>query len=70
MGEAIGFSKRGSRLTVFVGSKTMDEFIGRDLREKIENPLIFQPPGAAAASPVSGAWGGMPYRRQEDQISN
>lgn len=31
----------------------MDKFIGRDLREKLENPLIFQPPGAAAASPVS-----------------
>jgi hypothetical protein len=53
MGEAIGFSRRGSRLTVFVASKTMEKYIGRDLREKIENPLIFQPPGAAAASPVS-----------------
>jgi hypothetical protein len=31
----------------------MDEYIGRDLREKIENPVIFQPPGAAAASPVT-----------------
>jgi hypothetical protein len=28
-------------------------FLGRDLKEKLENPLIFQPPGAAAASPVS-----------------
>jgi hypothetical protein len=53
MGQAIGFSRRGSRLTVFVNSKTMDEYIGRDLREKIENPVIFQPPGAAAASPVT-----------------
>ncbi|MGH6923169.1 MAG: P63C domain-containing protein [Propylenella sp.] len=53
MGQAIGFSRRGSRLTVFVNSKTMDGYIGRDLREKIENPLIFQLPGAAAASPVS-----------------
>lgn len=31
----------------------MDDYIGRDLREKIENPFVFQPPGAAAASPVS-----------------
>ncbi len=53
MGQAIGFSRRGSRLTVFVKSKTMDGYIGRDLRQKIENPLIFQLPGAAAASPVS-----------------
>ena len=53
MGHAIGFSRRGSRLTVFVKSKTMDGYIGPDLRGKIENPLIFQLPGAAAASPVS-----------------
>jgi hypothetical protein len=53
MGQAIGFSRRGSRLTVFVNSKTMEDYIGRDLREKIENPIVFQPPGAAAASPVT-----------------
>jgi hypothetical protein len=53
LGQAIGFSRRGSRLAVFVNSKTMEEYIGRDLREKIDNPLIFQPPGAAAASPVT-----------------
>lgn len=53
MGSAIGFSRRGSRLKVFVNSKAMDGYIGRDLREKIENPLVFQLPGAAAASPVS-----------------
>src|SRR4051794_14507806 len=35
MGQAIGFSRRGSRLIVFVKSKTMDDYIGRDLREKI-----------------------------------
>ena len=53
MGQAIGFSRRGSRLTVFVNSKQMERYIGRDLREKIENPIVFQPPGAAAASPVT-----------------
>lgn len=53
MGEAIGFSRRGSRLTVFVNSKTMDDYIGRDLREKFNNPLIFQPPKAAAVSGVA-----------------
>jgi hypothetical protein len=53
MGQAIGFSRRGSRLAVFINSKTMEGYIGRDLRDKIENPLIFQPPGAAAASPVT-----------------
>jgi len=53
MGSAIGFSRRGSRLKVFVNSKAMDEYIGRDLREKIENPLVFQRPGSAAANPLS-----------------
>lgn len=38
---------------VFVNSRTMDGYLGRELRDKIENPVIFQPPGAAAASPVS-----------------
>ena len=53
MGQAIGFSRRGSRLTVFVNSQTMDRYIGRDLREKLENPLIIQPVGAAATLGVS-----------------
>jgi hypothetical protein len=53
MGQAIGFSRRGERFKVFVNSQTMDGYIGRDLRDKIENPLLFQTSGAAAASPVS-----------------
>jgi hypothetical protein len=52
MGQAIGLSKRGDRLTVFVGSQTMDGYIGRDLREKLANPLVFQRKGAAAESRV------------------
>ena len=53
MGEAIGFSRRGSRLTVFVNSQTMANYIGRDLLEKFNNPLVFQPPKAAAAGGVA-----------------
>jgi len=53
MGEAIGFSRRGSRLTVFVNSQTMADYIGRDLLEKFNNPLVFQPPKAAAAGGVA-----------------
>lgn len=52
MGAAIGFSRRGDRLKVFANSKTMDGYIGRDLREKLDNPLVFQRPGAAAAGAV------------------
>lgn len=54
MGQAIGFSRRGDRLSVFVNSKTMSDHIGRDLREKIENPIVFQPLGAAAGNAISG----------------
>jgi hypothetical protein len=57
MSQAIGFSRRGSRLGVFVNSKTMDGYIGRDLREKLENPLVFQLSSAAADSAVSTANG-------------
>lgn len=53
MGEAIGFSRRGSRLTVFVNSQTMQDYIGRELLEKFNNPLVFQPPKAAAAGGVA-----------------
>lgn len=53
MGEAIGFSKRGDRLTVFVNSQNMEGYIGRELKEKIENPIIFQRTKAAAKNPIS-----------------
>lgn len=53
MGPAIGLSKRGDRLTVFVNSKNMAGYIGRDLKEKIEKPIIFQRTGSAAENPIS-----------------
>lgn len=53
MGQAIGFSRRGSRLTVFASSQTMAEYIGRDLRGKIENPLVFQASPPAAGNPLT-----------------
>ncbi len=52
MAQAIGFSKRGDRLSVFANSKTMDDYIGRDLLEKLNKPLIFQRNSAAAENPV------------------
>jgi hypothetical protein len=54
MGQAIGFSKRGDRLSVFVNSKNMETYIGRELKEKIENPIIFQRIGSAAENPIGG----------------
>jgi len=31
----------------------MGNYIGRDLKEKIENPIIFQRPGAAVENAIS-----------------
>lgn len=52
--QALGLSKRGDRLTVFAKSKTMDGYIGRELREKLDNPIIFQRQRAAAENPRLG----------------
>jgi len=57
MGQAMGFSKRGDRLQSFVNSKAMAGYIGRELRAKLENPLVFQQKGAAAGSAVQTAHG-------------
>ncbi len=53
MAQAIGLSKRGDRLSVFVNSKTMSGHIGRELREKIDNPLVFQRFRSAAGNAIS-----------------
>ena len=52
MAQAIGFSKRGDRLQVFIRSKTMDGYIGRELNEKIEKPIVFQSLSAAAENAI------------------
>lgn len=53
-----------SRLAVFANSKAMEDYIGRELKEKLQNPLVFQLPGAAAASPISARciFGGPPSK--------
>ncbi|KXS32535.1 MAG: Uncharacterized protein AWT59_1368 [Candidatus Gallionella acididurans] len=42
MGEALGLGGFGSRLPRFINGKTISKYIGPELREKLENPLIFQ----------------------------
>ena len=42
MGEALGIGGFGSRLPRFINGKTISKYIGPELREKLENPLIFQ----------------------------
>ena len=39
MGQAIGFSKRGDRLSIFVNSKNMENYVGREIRDKIETEI-------------------------------
>src|SRR5882757_9033408 len=46
MGAALGMGVSGSRLPMFVKSKRMLAYVGRQLREKLENPLVFQAPSA------------------------
>ena len=58
MGQAIGLSKRGDRLIVFSESKNMAKYIGRELMEKIQNPIVFQGARAAADNWISDKFHG------------
>lgn len=53
MGSAIGLSQRGDRLASFTNSKAMQDYIGRELREKLENPIVFHRLNAAAGNKIS-----------------
>jgi hypothetical protein len=50
MGQALGMGDSGSRLPDFVKSRKMVPYVGRELREKLQNPLIFQSPSAGGNS--------------------
>ena len=52
MAVALGFSEGGSRLPAFVKGKTISQYVGRELREKLENPLVFQGAAAGATAPA------------------
>lgn len=51
MGAALGMGESGSRLPSLVNSRRMVPYVGRELREKLEKPLIFQAPSAGGNSP-------------------
>jgi hypothetical protein len=42
MGEALSLGRIGSRLPRFVAGKAISKYVGPELREKLEQPLIFQ----------------------------
>jgi hypothetical protein len=43
MGNALGLGEGGSRLPTFLKGKAIAKYLGHEVTEKIENPLIFQP---------------------------
>jgi hypothetical protein len=51
MGAALGLGESGSRLPSLVNSKRMLAYVGRELREKLDKPLIFQAPWAGGNLP-------------------
>jgi hypothetical protein len=53
MAAAIGLSERGNAFQRFAGSKAIAAHVGAQLREKIENPLIFQWGTGGAQQPPS-----------------
>jgi hypothetical protein len=42
MGEALGLGQGGSRLPRFINREKMSPYIGRELSQKLENPIVFQ----------------------------
>ncbi|MDX2263550.1 MAG: P63C domain-containing protein [Hyphomicrobiales bacterium] len=51
MGAALGLGEGGSRLPAFIKGEKIVPFIGRELGEKLENPLVFQWSPAGANQP-------------------
>ncbi len=57
MGQAIGLAQRGGAIQAFVSSKVMTDFVGSEIRKKLENPLKFQVRPGASENLVSIAYG-------------
>jgi hypothetical protein len=57
MGTALGLGEGGSKLPRLVATKGLAPYVGPELREKLENPLIFQGPTGGPATPPSQVHG-------------
>lgn len=57
MGGALGLGEGGSKLPRLVSGKVLSQYVGPELREKLENPLIFQAPPAGPGLPSVQASG-------------
>lgn len=53
MGTAIGLGEGGSRLPTFIKGKTISQYLGHELKGKLEKPLIFQGPQAGINLPLT-----------------
>ncbi len=52
MGAALGFSKQsGARFPRFINAKSISAYIGPELKEKLENPIVFQGPDTKVGDP-------------------
>lgn len=57
MGTVMGLSEGGSRLPTFIKGKNIADYIGHELNEKLEKPLIFQAPTLGANQPPTKTHG-------------
>jgi hypothetical protein len=57
IGASIGLSRRGNAFTRFVASKSIADYLGAEIREKIEKPLRFQWGSGGAREPPSEVHG-------------
>lgn len=51
MAQALSLGEGGSRLPAFLQGEKIAPYVGHELRGKLENPLIFQPPAAGTNLP-------------------
>jgi hypothetical protein len=57
MGEVLGLGTGGSRLPNFVKREWITPYIGHELSEKLENPLVFQAPTLGTSQPPTRTHG-------------
>jgi hypothetical protein len=57
MGTTLGFSEGGSRLPAFVKGERIAPYVGRELADKLENPIIFQSQAVGAGTPYTTTHG-------------
>ncbi|MFC2353271.1 MAG: P63C domain-containing protein [Eikenella corrodens] len=57
MAAALGLGEGGARLTRFINYKYLADYIGPNLRNKLENPIVFQTPTLEKGGPLTSANG-------------